>query len=44
MATATDLMTTEVPRALGHQTASEVLSALRKQSWEELSHVYLVDN
>lgn len=43
MATATDLMTTEVPRAFGHQTASEVLSSLRQRSWEELSHVYLVD-
>jgi magnesium transporter len=43
MATATDLMTTEVPTASEHQTASEALSALRQRSWEELSHVYLVD-
>ncbi len=43
MATATDLMTTEVPRASEHQRTSEVLSALRQRSWEVLSHVYLVD-
>jgi len=44
MATATDLMTTEVPRATERQTAGETLSALRRRSWDELSHVYLVDD
>ncbi len=43
MTTATDLMTSEVPRAAGQQTVSDVLEALRGQSWEELSHVYLID-
>ncbi len=43
MATATDLMTTEIPKASEHRTASEVLATLRQRSWEELGHVYLVD-
>ena len=44
MATATDLMTGDVPKASGEQTADEVLSALRQGVWQELSHVYLVDD
>ena len=42
-ATATDLMTTEVPTASEQQTVSETLSALRKRSWDEVGHIYLVD-
>jgi magnesium transporter len=44
MATATDLMTTEVPTASEQHTVSETLSALRQRSWEELGHIYLVDS
>jgi len=43
MATATDLMTIEVPRASEDQTAGAALVTLRQRSWEECSHVYLVD-
>jgi magnesium transporter len=43
MATATDLMTTEVPTASEQHTVGETLSLLRKRSWEELGHIYLVD-
>jgi Mg/Co/Ni transporter MgtE len=43
MATATDLMTTEVPTASEQHTVSETLSALRTRSWHEVGHIYLVD-
>ena len=43
MATATDLMTTEVPCVSEQHTVSETLAAIRKRSWEELGHIYLVD-
>lgn len=43
MATATDLMTTEVPCASEEHTVSETLSTLRLRAWAELGHIYLVD-
>lgn len=43
MATATDLMTTDVPTASEQDTVAGTLSALRQRAWEELGHVYVVD-
>jgi magnesium transporter len=44
MTTAADLMTAEVPRASADRTVADALATLRQRSWEEVGHVYLVDD
>jgi len=44
MTTAIDLMTSEIPRADGHETVAGLFAELQRGRWEEVSHVYLVDD
>ena len=44
MATAADLMTVDIPRSDKHRTVGDMIAALRDHSWEEVSHIYLVDD
>lgn len=43
MSTAVELMTPSIPRARRHETAGEVLTRLHAGRFEEVSHIYLVD-
>jgi magnesium transporter len=44
MATAADLMTLDIPRSGRHRTVGEMISALRGHTWDEVGHIYLVDD
>ena len=44
MVTAAELMTVDIPRGDGHQTVSDMVATLRRHAWEEVGHVYLVDD
>jgi len=44
MATAADLMTIDVPRSDRFRTVSEAIAALRGGTWDEVGHIYLVDD
>jgi magnesium transporter len=44
MATAADLMTLDIPRSDRYRTVSETIAALQGHTWEEVGHVYLVDD
>lgn len=44
MATAADLMTPDVPRSGRHRTVGETIAALQGHTWDEVGHVYLVDD
>ncbi len=44
MATAADLMTVNIPRSDKHRTVSDMIAVLRDHTWEEVGHVYLVDD
>jgi len=44
MATAADLMTVDIPRSDRHRTVGEMIAALRGHTWDEVGHVYLVDD
>ncbi len=44
MTTAADLMTVDIPRSDRHRTVADMIAALRDQTWEEIGHIYLVDD
>ena len=44
MATAADLMTLDIPRSDRRCTVGETIAALRGHTWDEVGHVYLVDD
>jgi magnesium transporter len=44
MTTAADLMTVDIPRSDRYRTVSEAISALRGRTWDEVGHIYLVDD
>lgn len=44
MATAADLMTPDIPRSDRHRTVGETIAALQGHTWDEVGHVYLVDD
>lgn len=44
MATAADLMTLDIPRSDRHRTVGEMIAALRDHTWDEVGHIYLVDD
>ncbi len=44
MATASDLMTLDIPRSDRHRTVGEMIAALRDHTWDEVGHIYLVDD
>lgn len=44
MTTAAELMTVDIPRGDKHLTVGDMVSALRRHTWEEVGHVYLVDD
>lgn len=43
MATAADLMTAAVPQARPNAMVAETVEALRSRSWDEVGHIYLLD-
>ena len=43
MATAADLMTVSVPQVHLNAAVSETVEALRSRSWDEVGHIYLLD-
>lgn len=43
MATAADLMTAAVPQAHPNAIVAETMEALRSRSWDEVGHIYLLD-
>lgn len=43
MTTAAELMTVDIPRSEGQQTVGDMVATLRRRAWEEVGHVYLVD-
>ena len=44
MTTAADLMTLDIPRSDRRCTVGETIAALRSHTWDEVGHVYLVDD
>ncbi|MBH0179836.1 MAG: magnesium transporter [Nitrospira sp.] len=44
MATAADLMTVDIPRSDRHSTVGDMIGALRGHTWDEVGHIYLVDD
>jgi len=44
MTTAADLMTVDIPRSDRHRTVGDMIAALRDHPWEEVGHIYLVDD
>lgn len=44
MATAADLMTIDIPRSERFRTVGETIAALRGRTWDDVGHVYLVDD
>lgn len=44
MATAADLMTLDIPRSDRCRTVSDAIAALQGHTWDEVGHVYLVDD
>ncbi len=44
MATAADLMTPDIPRSDRHRTVDETIAALQGHTWDEVRHIYLVDD
>ena len=44
MTTAADLMTVDIPRSDRHRTVGEMIAALRDRTWDEVGHIYLVDD
>jgi len=43
MTTAANLMTAVVPQALPNASVAETMEALRSRSWDEVGHIYLLD-
>ena len=44
MATAAELMTVDIPKGKRTLTVGGMIASLRRRTWEEVSHVYLVDD
>jgi magnesium transporter len=44
MTTAADLMTLDIPRSDRQRTVGDMIAALRDHPWEEVGHIYLVDD
>lgn len=44
MATAADLMAVDIPRSQRHRTVGDMIAGLRDHTWEEVGHIYLVDD
>lgn len=44
MATAADLMTIDIPRSERFRTVGETIAVLRGRTWDDVGHVYLVDD
>lgn len=44
MATAADLMTVDIPRSDRHRTVGDMIAALQDRTWDEVGHIYLVDD
>ncbi len=44
MATAAELMTVDIPRGDGYHTVGTMVATLRRHTWDEVGHVYLVDD
>jgi magnesium transporter len=44
MATAADLMAVDIPRSESHRTVGDMIAALRNRTWEEVGHIYLIDD
>ena len=44
MATAADLMTLDIPRSDRHRTVGDMIAALRGHTWDEVGHIYIVDD
>lgn len=44
MATAADLMTLDIPRSDRQRAVGEMIAALRDHTWDEVGHIYLVDD
>lgn len=44
MTTAAELMTVNIPRSDKHCAAGDMIAALRDHPWEEVGHIYLVDD
>lgn len=44
MATAADLMTVDIPRSEKYRTVGNTIAALRDHAWDEVGHIYLVDD
>lgn len=44
MATAAELMTVDIPRGDRRHTVGETMATLRRHTWEEVGHVYLIDD
>lgn len=44
MATAADLMAVDIPRSERHRTVGDMITALRDHTWDEVGHIYLVDD
>ena len=44
MATSAELMTVDIPHGEGHHTVGDMVATLRRHTWDEVGHVYLVDD
>jgi magnesium transporter len=44
MTTAAELMTVDIPRGDGRHRVGDMIATLRRHVWEEVGHVYLVDD
>ncbi|HSA84627.1 MAG TPA: magnesium transporter [Nitrospira sp.] len=44
MATAADLMAVDIPRSQRHRTVGDMIAGLRDHTWEDVGHIYLVDD
>lgn len=44
MTTAADLMTLDIPRGDRQRTVGDMIAALRDHPWDEVGHIYLVDD
>lgn len=44
MTTAAELMTVDIPRGDEHHQVGDVVAELRRHTWDEVGHIYLVDD
>ena len=44
MTTASELMTVDIPRDNGHHMVGDIVATLQHHTWEEVGHVYLLDD